>query len=568
MKIIFCITILFTIYFTQNNAQTTNSSDFIFPLDIEPSVSGSFAELRSNHFHSGIDLSTNGKTGLGVKCMADGIISRIKISPVGYGNAVYVKHNNGYTSVYAHLKSYAPKIDSVITREQYKIEQFSIDYFPTDSIYVKKGETIAYSGNSGSSGGPHLHYEIRDSNTEEPLNPFFFTSNIKDNVRPKLLTIRIYPLDSDSKVNGNSSAKNYPIVFYDGKFHLKGNPTIYATGNIGIGIEMLDYMSGSWKKCGVYSLIMNVNNKTTYEWDLDRFSFYESRYINAHIDYGYKAEHGKRFQRCYKLPNNNLSIYKNVVNNGIIVMDSTKQIQILAFDAAHNFSELDFKLKKGKSPAISMAPKEQQAFLKYNVDNHIKGNAVSCFIPKGTFYEDEFFLINEKIIDHKILYVVGNKSIPLQKNITLKFDIPDSLMSYNHSLCMASVNGNNKSYYAGGYIENGKMILKTRNTGNFTFHIDKIKPHIKSINYYNNKVYSRTSKLIFKISDNFSGIKSFNGYLNNQWTLFEYDAKSHTLCCPLRKAPKNINGTIDLKIVIEDNCSNELTYNGIFTIKN
>ncbi|MCW3785217.1 M23 family metallopeptidase [Plebeiibacterium sediminum] len=560
---------LLALFITCNiKAQKVNHDDFIFPLSIEPSVSGSFAELRSNHFHSGIDLSTNGKTGLPVKCMADGIISRIKVSPVGYGNAIYIKHKNGYTTVYGHLNAYAKKIENIITKEQYKIQQFSIDYFPEDSIYVSQGETIGFSGNSGSSGGPHLHYEIRDSKTEEPLNPFFFQSKIKDDVRPKLLTARIYPLDSNSRINGENNAKSYPIVFYDGKFHLKGNPKIYATGHIGIGIEMLDYMSGSWKKCGVYSLKMNVNNTTTYAWNLDRFSFNESRYINSHIDYAYKQYYGKRFQRCYRLPNNQLSIYNHIVNDGIIAMDSIKNIQILAYDAAQNLSELNFTLLKGQSVNIALAPEENHTqILKYDIDNTIKDKSLSCFIPKLTLYDNTEFIVKDEIINNQPIFSIGKKSIPLHKNIRITAIIPDSLLAYKEHLCLASINGNNKKYFAGGTVKNNTIVLDTRNCGKYTFYTDSIKPIIKSVNYYNNKTYTRSSKLIFKISDNFSGINNFKGYFNDTWVLFEYDAKSNTLSCPLNKAPQQCNGEIALKIIVEDQCNNKQTYKGNFILQ-
>ncbi len=567
MKSTFLISIIFLTTTLVCFSQSFDNKDFIFPLNTETSISGSFAELRSNHFHSGIDLSTNGKIGVPVHCMADGVVSRIKVSPVGYGNALYIKHNNGYTTVYGHLNSYADKIDSIITREQYNIESFSIDFFLTEPIYVKQGEVIGYSGNSGSSGGPHLHYEIRDTKTEEPLNPIFFQSKIKDDVRPKLLTIRIYPLDSNSTINGNNSAKNYPIVFYDGKYHLKGNPNITAFGKIGIGIEMLDYFSGSWKKCGVYSLTMRVNDTPTYSWSLDRFSFYESRYINSHIDYAYKTLYGKRFQRCFRLPNNQLSIYKNVINEGVIMMDSNKNVQILAYDAANNLSELNFNLHKGLAPNITLAPEEKNMnLLKYDIDNNINEKSINCYIPKGTFYENTDFRINEEINNDKQIFHVGNKTIPLQKNITLNIQVPDSLIKYSKNLCLAEIRDNNKYSYAGGTTEGSTLTMNTRSTGKYTFYVDSIKPSIKSVNYFNNRTHSRSSKLIFKISDDFSGIKTFNGYFNDQWTLFEYDAKTNTLSCPLNKTPKESTGKINIKITIEDYCNNITTYNGNFII--
>jgi hypothetical protein len=542
---------------------------FLFPLDISPSVSGTFAELRTNHFHSGIDLSTNGKTGLPVKSTEKGFVSRIKVSPVGYGNAIYITHPNGYTTVYGHLSKYAPKIDSIITREQYRNESFSIDYFPSEEIFIKKGETIAYSGNSGSSGGPHLHYEVRDTKTEEPINPYFFQSIIKDDIRPKMLTIRLYPLNAESTIDGQAEAKNIPIVFYDGKYHLKGNPKIYASGEVGIGIEMLDYLSGSWKKCGVNDCQMSVNNQKWFGWELNRFSFSESRYINSHIDYAYKMRYGKRFQRCFRLPNNKLRIYKNVQNEGVISMDSIKNISILALDASGNKAELNFKLFKGATPTRNLsAHKDSTHILAYNKEYKLVDKDMECTIPKGSLYEDtEFIIKQEEHINNKTIYRIGEETIPLQTNVAIKISIPQSLKAYGDKVTLANMSIQNRLSYAGGNIENNKITLNTRTLGKFTFYIDSIPPSIQAVNFIKNKTYYRNSHITFKIRDDFSDIKSYQAYINNQWALFEYDAKSDTFTCPLHKLPNNIKGSCDLKIVIQDNCNNETLYQTNFILK-
>jgi hypothetical protein len=542
---------------------------FLFPLDISPSVSGTFAELRTNHFHSGIDLSTNGKTGLPVKSTEKGFVSRIKVSPVGYGNAIYITHPNGYTTVYGHLSKYAPKIDSIITREQYRNESFSIDYFPSEEIFIKKGETIAYSGNSGSSGGPHLHYEVRDTKTEEPINPYFFQSIIKDDIRPKMLTIRLYPLNAESTIDGQAEAKNIPIVFYDGKYHLKGNPKIYASGEVGIGIEMLDYLSGSWKKCGVNDCQMSVNNQKWFGWELNRFSFSESRYINSHIDYDYKMRYGKRFQRCFRLPNNKLRIYKNVQNEGVISMDSIKNISILALDASGNKAELNFKLFKGATPTRNLsAHKDSTHILAYNKEYKLVDKDMECTIPKGSLYEDtEFIIKQEEHINNKTIYRIGEETIPLQTNVAIKISIPQSLKAYGDKVTLANMSNQNRLSYAGGNIENNKITLNTRTLGKFTFYIDSIPPSIQAVNFIKNKTYYRNSHITFKIRDDFSDIKSYQAYINNQWALFEYDAKSDTFTCPLHKLPNNIKGSCDLKIVIQDNCNNETLYQTNFILK-
>ncbi len=557
--------LLFTLITSGAFTQQSPNADFIFPIDINPSVSGSFAELRSNHFHSGIDLSTNGKVGIAVKSMEKGIVSRIKISPVGYGNAIYIKHNNGYTTVYGHLRNYSAKIDSIISAQQYVKESFAIDYFPKEEIAIAKAEIIGFSGNSGSSGGPHLHYEIRDTKTEEPINPYFFQNIIKDNVRPKLLTIRLYPMDSNSTINEKNSAKNYPVVFYDGAYHLKGNPKIYASGKIGVAIEMLDYMSNSWRKCGVYKLNMTVNDQIVYGWELARFSFNESRYINSHVDYAYKVDHGKRFERCFRQPGNHLRIYVQVKDDGIVSMDSSKTINIKAFDAANNLANLNLSLLKGKDITVQH-PMKQVKLSIYKAHNlHAKGG--QCYIPKGALYEDAEIEFKTKTnINNQVIYQVGNKNIPLHKQMNLSFAIPDSLKILGTSVCLANINDNGKRYYAGGHIKKDSMLISTKNFGNFTFAIDTIPPTIRALQNIRGRVFATNAKFVFKISDNFSGINSYNGYLNNKWTLFEYDAKSNKLTCPLSKAPIEKGGKYDLKLIITDNCGNQKVLKSNFQV--
>jgi hypothetical protein len=546
-----------------SHSQNPASNDFLFPIETSPVVSGSFAELRTNHFHSGMDISTNGKTGLPILCMAEGIVSRIKISPIGYGNAIYIKHHNGYTTVYGHLSRLSDKIDTIIAHEQYKKQSFAIDYFPKNKITIKKGEVIGYSGNSGSSGGPHLHYEIRDSKTENPLNPFFFQSLIKDDVRPQIKSIRLYPLTSSSLINGLNKPQSFSVVFYDGKFHLKGNPKIITQGSIGIGIEMFDYMSGSWRKCGVYKLQMKVNNHPHYGWEMNRFSFYESRYINSHIDYSYKQTHGKRYQRCFRLPNNQLSIYNINKNNGYILIDKDKNIQLIAEDVQGNTSVLNFTIFKNQNSAklTQAPPKTPPSLLPYNREHNISTSGLSCHIPKGAFYEDTHLEIKNISSGNKYsIFQVGNKNIPLHKYITLSFKVPDNLIKYNQKLCLATITNNNKISYAGGLTHEDSIKLKTRTLGDYTFGIDSINPEIKPININPGSVYSKNSILKFKINDNFSGIKAYNGYINNTWVLFQYDAKNRSLNCLVSKIPKNIYGSCQLELIVSDNCGNSSTF--------
>ncbi len=223
--------------------QKKDEWDFQFPLGIEPVVSGSFGELRANHFHSGVDFATQGRIGLPVFAIDNGHISRIVISPVGYGKALYIEHSNGFTSVYAHLNDFAPKIESIITNLQYEKESFAIEqYFRPGEIVVKKGEVIAYSGNTGTSGGPHLHFEIRETEQQKPVNVHFFNLPVKDDVSPHIEAVCIYPLDDNSTVNGKNTPLYIPAVFSQGQFYLKGNPKIQAI--LGLGLKQLIILPG------------------------------------------------------------------------------------------------------------------------------------------------------------------------------------------------------------------------------------------------------------------------------------------------------------------------------------
>ena len=183
-------------------AQNEEKINFRSPLDIPLYLSGNFSELRSNHFHTGIDIKTQSVEGKAVYAVEDGYVARIKISTSGYGKAIYIRHPNGYTSVYGHLQKGNPEIEKYIQINQYKKETYTIELFPgKDELLVKKGDMIARSGNSGSSGGPHLHFEIRETRSEEPVNPLLYGFNITDNIRPIIKGIRIYPLSKNSYVN-------------------------------------------------------------------------------------------------------------------------------------------------------------------------------------------------------------------------------------------------------------------------------------------------------------------------------------------------------------------------------
>ena len=287
------------------NSQSKYPTDYFRnPLDIPIYLAGSFGELRSNHFHAGIDIKTKGKEGLIVRAVADGFVSRIKVQQFGYGKAIYITHPNGYTSVYGHLKNFNKEIDKFVKKTQYEKENYATGnlYFKENRFPIKKGEIIAYSGDTGGSSGPHLHFEIRNTATESILNPLLFGLKVMDNIPPTIRFLKVYSLLEDSRINQQQKSFQIPLK----KIGIGNYITdrISASGTIGFGIDVFDQFNNATNKNGIYSLEMKVNGKTTYYHTLETFTFSESKFLNLHIDYAHYKKYKKRFQKTYKHPMN------------------------------------------------------------------------------------------------------------------------------------------------------------------------------------------------------------------------------------------------------------------------
>ena len=285
LSFVFILSIFSCLLTAQENHYPQNY--FRSPMDIPIYLAGNFGELRTNHFHAGIDIKTQGVEGKKIYAAADGYVSRIKVQHGGYGKVVYIDHPNGYTTAYAHLKAFSTKIDSFAKKEQYKNQSFTFNWYPEpNQIPIKKGEVIALSGNTGRSGGPHLHYEIRETKSEHPLNVLLFGMQIKDNIKPIIRGIRIYPLDNQSTVNGQPKALYFKATNTPSGNTLNVVPVV--SKKIGFGIETLDKINGSGNRCGIYRIQLKIDGKIVFEQKMDKVPFNESRYLNAHTDYHYK----------------------------------------------------------------------------------------------------------------------------------------------------------------------------------------------------------------------------------------------------------------------------------------
>lgn len=532
MRLSSCILTLFLLFQFGAIAQDSLPK-FGAPLDIPLYLSGNFAEMRRNHFHTGIDIKTQGVTGQNVLAAEDGVVSRINISPWGYGNALYIDHPNGYTTVYGHLKSLAPKIKKVAMARQYAEESFAVDFSPEEEIRVKKGELIALSGNTGGSGGPHLHFEIRRTTTEHPLNPLLYDFDIKDNIAPRIRGLRFHPLGDTTLINKKHAAQSYVVLGSNGKYHMKSSQPVEVYGSFGLSLHALDFLNGYPNKCGIYRLELTVDGELICAQEFDSLSFATVRNINSYNDHIVFKNNNWHYHKSYVEPGNRLNIYRPFPENRGLMNFKTDAIHegvYKATDAYGNVSTLKFKFKSLAKPDATLpAPEPYDAYFSYNQENHFSyQDELNITIPDGALYQDLRFQFSRQMKDensYSPYYWVHNDDIPLEEPIELEFswlDIPQAMRS--KILARRSDLRGRHRYLTGEAGETGFSVT-SKEFGKFSLVADTTAPVVYAYKRSaGGKVYDRT-ELRFKMSDNKSGVSSFNGYLNGEWVLLAYDPK-------------------------------------------
>lgn len=535
---------------------------FRSPVDLPLFLSANFGELRTNHFHSGIDIKVGGKEGERIYAIADGYVSRIRISPWGFGKALYIDHPNGYTSVYGHLRNFSDSLDTYSDNIQYQIKSFAIDTILKPGIFVKKGMLIGYAGNSGSSFGAHLHFEIRQTDTEKPQNPELFGFKIKDNTKPKAYEIYLYPLKSVSRINNSTEREKIELSGNEGKYNI-GTQTVSASGLIGIGINANDFYDNSNNKCGIYKIKLFSDDTEIYSFTLDEFSFSETRYINSHLDFELNITEKDKIHRLFIEPGNKLSIYENPKNDGHIFINEVgiKKIKIVLEDVKGNKSTVSFDLQTKKTSTKYSIP-ECAYIIPYDSAYYIEDNNIKLSFHKETLY-DTLFMNYSSIQNPKYLsplYSIHDLFTPLQRPIEISIK-PDSFPeSIKAKLLIISFNNKGGMFSLGGEFREEWLFTKSLSLGEFAVYYDTIPPKIKPINIFEGAKFVNDKKIEFKITDNLSGIQSYNGHIDEKWVKFEYDPKK-------AKILYNFDGKIErngkkhqLKLIVCDERENSSEY--------
>ncbi len=553
--------ILYIIALLTSTTLYAADQSYPFPvLDVVRSYTGSFGEMRSNHLHSGVDIRTDGVVGKGVVAIDDGYISRISLSSGGFGLALYVAHSNGTTSVYAHLDSINETFEEYLQSERYQLKQHSVNLYPAKDMFrVKRGEQIGRAGNSGSSSGPHLHFEVRNSKLQKPLNPVkmgIITPN--DHIAPTLEMLYYVEVD-DSKGVERSQIQRHPIKKgRDGVYRITRTKEMWVGRRGYFVLASADRMEGSHSVFGLYSLRCRVDGETIYHYQQDGFTFDMTRYCNALSFYPYQLDsRGEKFQlrRQPALPE---SLLKTIHNDGIIGVDAggRKEVEIVAIDHNGNSSTLRFTMRgKGNSDLFRSSKPKPKEVIHYDRESRFKRGDLSVTFAKGSLYRNYEFAASQSREQAKLpkgveqlspIYRVLSREIPLHRAMKIEIGckVPDSLASSalvvfrNHKGECAAL----KSSYKNGVLE-----ALSSSTGEFFAAIDNEPPTIKLNSHSDNEIS-------FTIEDNFSGVESYSATLDGEWIALE--RKGSTLTHKYREG--RCEGEMELKI--EDLSGNKTVY--------
>jgi murein DD-endopeptidase MepM/ murein hydrolase activator NlpD len=534
---------------------------FIPPLDIPLTLSGNFGELRTNHFHSGIDFRTNGIQGLPVKASARGHISRIKVSSNGFGKVIYIDHPEGFTSVYAHLYRFSDSTERYIDSAQYANNSYEVELFPDSTRFpVIKGDIIGLSGNSGSSEGPHLHFEIRDRLSEEPLNPLFAGIQVKDTSAPILKNIFFYCYH-------NNIWEKTETKFDASKDSLTGDTSIIYLNTDTAGLAFTSFDPDSNSFLGIYSVELRADDSLVYKYSFDRFNFNETRFVNAHIDYQQNYIAKEKAERCFKLEGDSCSIFKNAGKGFFLIHDSIPvKLELLISDFTGN--KILKKIIVQKKPKNIESKISKKQWIYTGKPFQFRTKEIEITIPAGAMYQNDYFtyeILNKtnknkiKLITNKFQFMNGG--VPFHRPVILKMKIENLNPSFKAKVLL--VEFNIKSEIINTITcssDHNWYQASIRAGGMFALTLDTVAPKLKNIDFVKDPVYDKTVLTAF-ITDDLSGIKSCSTFINNKWTLSAWDPRQHQLSIFPRG---EIMGPNLLRIEVMDASSNKSQYETLY----
>jgi hypothetical protein len=572
--ILILIFLLSLLLINTQGEEPKDRSIFISPVKIPLSLSSNFGELRMDHFHSGLDVRTQGVTGKEVLAAASGYVYRISISPGGFGKALYLRHPSGYSTVYGHLDRFTPEIEEYVISRQYEEKSYMVTLWPPKERFkFDQGDVIAYSGNSGSSSGPHLHYEIRKSDDEVPVNPLMFEFGIKDNIKPVIEKLVIYPVGRKTLINNQNKQLKVNVYGGNGDYSISSKNEISISGNAGFGFKAYDLLNESYSKCAVYTIELKIDSLPVFNYKMDAFAFSESRYVNSHIDYETLQRENIYIERAFILPNDKLSAYGNVINNGIVNFADKRNhhVELIVSDIHGNKSVLSFYVNS--VPAVvqenqAKTDENSPVVMPYNRNNKFVSKNIAVNIPSGALYDTLYFEFKRSAgnpLMFSDVYQIHNKYTPLHKTYNLSIK-PDRIPAGKESkmLIIQLADDINKIPLPSTW-NNGYLLANPGAFGTFFIGIDTIPPLISFNGFSSGANMTGKTSMKVKISDELSGIKTYEPVIDGKWALFEYDQKNNLLTYSFdpKRIQKDTKHNLILKVT--DNCDNLSTFKCEFT---
>ena len=523
----------------------TDKPSFIPPFDFPITFSGNFGEIRANHFHGGLDFKTGGTIGKPVRALADGYISRIRVTH-GSGYVLDVAYDNGYSTINRHLSAFVGDVARRVEDLQYEKESWEVEITPEPDEYpVKAGQIIALSGNTGYSFGPHLHLDMIETATDEYIDPLpFFMNKVKDKTAPRAEGIMLFPQPGKGVVEGKQTRRAFPA-----------HPTkpITAWGLIGAGIRAYDYMDGVQNKYGVKTVILEVDGEEVFRSTVDRFAYEENRYINSWT-------HGQ-YMKSFIEPGNRLRMLQaSNGNRGLVEINEERPYRFVytLSDALGNTSKVRFTVQGQKTTIAPVEHREKYA-LKWDKVNYLQEPGLELVIPKGMLYDD--VLLNYSVRadsgDIAFTYQLNDTRIPMHNACDLRIGLRRRPVEDVTKYYVAGVTARGGKYRIGGKYEDGVMKVRIRDLGTYTVAVDTVPPVITPVNQAQ---WGRTGKIIFKAKDKETGINTYRGTIDGKYALFgKPNSISGNLVCELDPKHVEKGGKHVVEMTVTDGCGNRTT---------
>lgn len=553
-------TLIVFLFFLLGFTTPSKAQKYVNPLDGELILSGNFGEVRGNHFHSGLDLKTGGAEGKSVYSIADGYVVRIVVSGEGFGKAIYINHPNGKTSVYAHLSDFAPAIAAYVKEQQYTKESFEVDLSISATKFpVKQGQLIAISGNSGSSGGPHVHFEMRETAAQIPENPLNYGFMVKDQRHPELKQLWVYSHSEHGHVDGLIEEKGFKLSGTSGNYSTVD--TIRALGALSFGVAAQDRFSSSNNVCGIYSMIVKVNGEILHQQQIDKFPFDKKRMVNCHVDYEKRVSERQNVYRTYIAPENTLQLYPAIKNGGIAKIEKGKnyKVEIEVADHAGNHSKFGFVVAGTERKGSAVSASEKIADIFYpNRESSFSNHSLRVNIPDGCLYDTLKFKYDLKAACSDCvspIHSIGKLSdTPLDKYMTVSIKLDKVSEEVAEKAVIVSFDKKGKPIAEGGSAKWNWITTKTRSFGDYAVMLDSLAPELRPKNFRDQTSTTGIDTLKFHLEDDLSGFQSISGTLNGKWVLLEHDPKNDLIFYV--KDERFISGQNTIRITVKDKVGN------------